>query len=416
MADQNTPDTGNEPDYLSMSDEEMLNTAPPVSGTPGSQAEGEPEGEDEAAKAAGAAATAQNEAGEGENEGEGGENTDPSAAAAADADAGKAAKEEGEQGAAESAEKQGQTPETDAGAEKKDKQEEKPTEKPTTEDKTVDFEAEYKKLLAPFKANGREVKVDSVDDAIALMQMGANYNKKMAALKPNLKLMKLLENNGLLDEGKLSFLIDLEKKNPQAINKLVKDAGINPLDLDADKAGEYQPKIHTVDDRQLALDTVLEDLQDSPAYARTLQVVSKEWDGQSKQVIAAEPQLLKVLHDHVASGVYDLISKEIERERMFGRLDGVSDIEAYKRVGDAIQARGGFNHLAPAAAAQKKPADDKPVVVAPKAKPADDGKLNDKRRAAAPARGAAPSSVKADFNPLALSDEEFAKLADPKYR
>ena len=89
-----------------------------------------------------------------------------------------------------------------------------------------DYKAEYLRLLAPFKANGKEIAVSTVDDAISLMQMGANYNKKMAGLKPSLKMLKLLENSGLLSEEKISYLIDLEKKNPAAINKLIKDSGI----------------------------------------------------------------------------------------------------------------------------------------------------------------------------------------------
>ena len=68
----------------------------------------------------------------------------------------------------------------------------------TTTD-TIDYKAEYERLTQSFKANGKEIAVANVDEAISLMQMGANYNKKMAALKPNLKLLKLLENNKLLD-------------------------------------------------------------------------------------------------------------------------------------------------------------------------------------------------------------------------
>ena len=41
------------------------------------------------------------------------------------------------------------------------------TEPAKVETSAVDFEAEYKRLLAPFRANGREVKVESVDDARA---------------------------------------------------------------------------------------------------------------------------------------------------------------------------------------------------------------------------------------------------------
>ena len=268
-------------------------------------------------------------------------------------------------------------------------------------------------MLAPFKANGREIQVKSVDDAVALMQMGANYNKRMAALKPNLKMLKLLENNGLLSEEKISYLIDLEKKNPAAINKLVKDSGLDPMDLDAEKAGEYKPKIHSVDDREIDLDTVLDEIQETPTYTQTLEIVSKKWDGASKQTVASTPQLLKVINDHVANGIYDLINQEVERERMFGRLNGLSDIEAYRRVGDAINARGGFNHLV---SNQGKP-NQEPVVVQPKPKAPADDKLNEKRRAASSTKPANVSTAAAsDFNPLALSDEEFSKLAEIRFR
>jgi hypothetical protein len=277
----------------------------------------------------------------------------------------------------------------------------------------VDYEAEYKRLIAPFKANGREIQVHSAEDAIALMQMGANYNKKMAALKPNLKIMKLLENNGLMSEEKLSFLIDLDKKNPAAINKLVQESGIDPMDLDATKAGEYRPKIHAVDDREIDLDTVLDEIQDTPTYARTLDVVSQKWDGASKQVISQTPQLLKVINAHMESGIYDLISKEVESERMFGRLNGLSDIESYRHVGDAIQARGGFNHLTDG---QVKTQPSSPVIVEPKPKKVEDDKLKDKRRAASSTKPVAPTTAIKDFNPLALSDEEFSKLADNRFR
>lgn len=278
-------------------------------------------------------------------------------------------------------------------------------------EKPIDYEAAYKQLTAPFKANGREIQVASVEDAVALMQMGANYNKKMAALKPNLKLMKLLENNGLLSEEKLSFLIDLEKKNPDAISKLVKDSGVDPLDLDASKAGDYKPSRHTVDDRELELDAVLDEIQGTEGYTRTLDVVSNQWDGPSKNVIANSPQVLRIINSHVQSGIFDLIVKEVESEKMFGRLSGLSDIEAYRQVGDAIQARGGFDHLAP----QGQRIQPKPVVVAPKPKMGDEGKRREKKLAASPSQPAVSPKAAGDFNPLAMSDEEFSKTVNSRF-
>ncbi len=122
-------------------------------------------------------------------------------------------------------------------------------------------------------------------------------------------------------------------------------------------------------------------------------------------------QLLKVINEHMQSGIYDLIAKELDSERMFGRLNGMSDIEAYRQIGDAIQARGGFNHLG---SAQGQPP-AKPVVVQPKPKTVDEERLKDKKRAASSTKPAAPSGLAKDFNPLALSDEEFSKLASKQY-
>lgn len=389
MADQNT-DQVEQPSYLGMSDEEIMNSSGPaeLSAVPAAEPVVD-EADDEPADTQATEAEA------------------PEATDADDEDAGTAAEED-----ADEADENKETVDTEAKApESEDKAED--TEKKSDEP-AVDFEAEYKRLLTPFKANGREIAVKSVDDAIALMQMGANYNKKMAALKPNLKLMKLLENNGLLSEDKIGFLIDLEKKNPAAINKLVKDSGIDPMDLDAEKASGYKQTAYTVDDREIELDTVLDDLQGTPSYNRTLEIVSTKWDAASKQVIAGNPQLLKVINGHVESGIYDLISKELESERLFGRLNGLSDIEAYRQIGDALHAKGAFNSLAQGSSQnQQKPATP-PVVVTPKPKVEDD-KLKDKRRAASSTKPAAPTSAPKDFNPLALSDEEFTKLVNKQF-
>lgn len=312
----------------------------------------------------------------------------------------------------ENAESSEEDAEEEASSEPADTEEESEEEDTSVANESaIDYKAEYERLLAPFKANGRDVKVSSVEDAVSLMQMGANYSKKMAALKPNLRLMKMLENSGLLNEEKLSYLIDLEKKDPAAISKLVNESGIDPLDLDSEKAKSYTPNSYTVDEKEVALDMVLDEIQETPSYSRTIDIVSNKWDRNSKQAIANTPQILKVINDHVERGIYDVIVKEVENERMFGRLGDISDLEAYRQVGDSIQARGGFDHLG----RQNQTPPTAPKVVAPKPKKAEDPNIRDKRRAASTPKAAVAASTPADFNPLALSDEEFSKVANTKF-
>lgn len=269
----------------------------------------------------------------------------------------------------------------------------------------LDYKREYEKLTAPFRANGKDIQVANVNDAITLMQQGANYNKKMAGLKPNLKLMKMLENNDLLDESKLSFLIDLNQKNPEAVKKFIKDSGIDPLEIDTEETTEYTPNTYTVNDKELELDSVLDDIRDTQSFNSTVDIISNKWDASSKKVLIEEPSLIKVINDHVSMGIYDQITHVIENERMLGRLQGLSDIEAYKQVGDAIQAVGGFN----------KPKADNVLSEKPVNKAQDDPTLKSRKKAASPTKSAPSRKAQSNFNPLSISDEEFEKIANSNY-
>ncbi len=272
----------------------------------------------------------------------------------------------------------------------------------------VDSKKELERLYAPFKANGKDMQIDSVDDAINLMKMGANYNKKMAGLKPALKIVKMLENNGLMDETALSYLIDLHKKNPEAISKLLKDSGTDPLDIDLEKATEYKPSTYNVNDSEMELDAVLDDIRDTPAFKDTIDIISNKWDESSKKVLFSTPSLIKTINEHVEAGIYETVSKVVERERMLGRLSGLSDLDAYRQVGDAIQANGGFGQ--PPEVTPKANVEVKPVV-----KPSIDPKLISRKKAASTTKGTVSSKPLDSYNPLSLSDDEFENSATSKY-
>lgn len=360
---------------LEMSDEEIMNLDPTTFAAAPQEEEQEEDQEEE------------EPAGESEPEGD-------------DEPAGEEVTPEGED---EPAKEEGEDKDSPA-SEDKAKEEAEPAPKEET-----DYKAEYEKILAPFSANGKQMQVQSAEEAITLMQMGANYNKKMAALKPNLKLLKLLENNGLLSEEKLSFLIDLDKKNPDAITKLVKDSGLDPLEMDVSKS-DYKPNTYTVHDREVELDSVLSDIQDTPTYSKTISIVGNKWDGESKKIIVENPQLIKVINDHMASGVFDLISNEVDRQRALNRLNGVSDIEAYRLVGDEMHNRGALRSASQPA--QKAPGTVRePVPTKPAAQNQD---TRSKKLAASTPKAAAPVKNDQDFNPLALSDEDFAKIGNPR--
>lgn len=273
----------------------------------------------------------------------------------------------------------------------------------------INYEAEHKALLAPFKANGRDIQVANVEEARQLMQMGANYNKKMQAMKPHLATLRMLEN-AKLGEQELSFLIDIHRKDPAAINKLVKDSGIDPLDLTAEKAADYKPKSHKPSDTEVELESVLADLDGSEGLPKTIDIVTTKWDAASKGVVAQNPHLLKIVNGHVESGIYDLIAAEVDRRKTFGQLSGLSDFDAYRQVGDEMNASDKFAHLT-GSSPKGQQTTAAQVITTPDPKKADDDKRKEQKRGAAPAKAVAATVAKnPDFNPLSMSDEEFAKL------
>lgn len=288
------------------------------------------------------------------------------------------------------------------------KQEEKaPSEEVTTEEEgkspeqeaeaTIDYEAGFKEIMAPFKANGKEIKLNNPKEAIQLMQMGANYTKKMQALQPHLKTMQMLENHGLLDEGKLSYLIDLSKNNPQAIQKLIKDSGIDPLDIDSEDKSDYKPNDYTVPDAEFVFRRVADEVSNTQEGSDLLAEVGKQWDDQSKRAIFADPKILTVMTEQRGNGIYQIIVDEIDRRKTFGQLGNVPFVQAYLEVGQELHQQ---NKLV---VPQAKVVDTR---TAPPKAPA--VKNDAKAKAAAPTR-ATPTKVKEDFNPLAMSDEEFMK-------
>jgi hypothetical protein len=282
--------------------------------------------------------------------------------------------------------------------------------KPAEQSTTVDYKEAYGQIMAPLKANGKTIELRSIDELRSLAQMGANYTRKMQDIAPHRKILLMLENNGLLDESKLSFYIDLEKKNPEAIKKLVAESGIDPLEIDTSVPAKYQASNHTVTDEELGFRSVLDEVCASPEGQQTVAVINSTWDQASKEQLWKDPSLISVFHQQRENGIYARITSEVERLKALGQIPvGTSFLSAYKLVGDHLHASNAFADLvkpSPSNQAVHTPAVPTPVAVktvtpkAPVVNPA---------VAAASTPRSTPKRAQTIVNPLAVSDEDFMK-------
>lgn len=400
-------------DVLSMSDEDFLKlNGPPAADTPAAgtdNQEGQTSAEDQQAAADAAAAEEQakdetaeaerlaaeeaaakdtSNSGKVEGEVNGEQGAPGSEATTTDPAAGQAAKDEGGKGEGAAV-----VPGSEA----------------STETATPDYEGFYKSIMAPIKANGKTIELKDPKEAIQLMQMGANYTRKMQALAPHRKVLMMLENNNLLDEGQLAFAIDLVvKKDPEAIKKLLKDAKVDPLEIDTNVEPTYREGNHRVSDDEAAFVTALDDLRSNQGGNDTLKVINDHWDQASKDVLWKDPSVMQVIHEQRVSGVYDRVAAEVERQKTLGAIPAqVPFLQAYKMVGDQLAQAGKFADLATATTASTATTTAQPVVTrAATPKPAI--KNGDKVSAAAATR-TTPKTAEVKVNPLSMSDEDFMK-------
>ena len=209
-----------------------------------------------------------------------------------------------------------------------DKKKEKTATKETTpkqEVKEEDLKAIHAAIFKPFKANGKEIAPKTVEDVISLMQMGANYTKKMQLMAPMKKAVESL-NKASIGEEDLNFLIDVHKGDKEAIKKLLEKHEVDPLDLDMESTN-YVPKNNIASDEDVEFTDVIQDIQSS--LPKIQEILSKQWDNKSKDLLLKDPTLMKALHEEIEMGRFDEVQNRLELERTFGRYKGKSDVEAY---------------------------------------------------------------------------------------
>ena len=288
---------------------------------------------------------------------------------------------------------------------------EDPTDNVEDETGTVQSEINYKdfyeKATSPFKAAGQNVELKSPEELIQLAQKGLDYTRKLQELSPHRKLLMSLEQNEMLSEEHVNYLIDLKNKNPDAIKKLIKESGIDPWELSSleDEEVNYQPNSNIVTDAQVVMKEKIQENWNLPYGQDTLNEI-KTWDVASKNSIAEDPSLISLFREQKETGVYDLITAEANRLRQIGSISAnTSFIEAYVMAGNSLD-MGNQQQTANAPIQNQVPSQPhNPRLGATPNRPL----ASSAARAAAPPKKTVEKKSTKLPNPFTLSDEEFLK-------
>lgn len=190
-----------------------------------------------------------------------------------------------------------------------------------------------------FKANGKEYEFSGeeiVEQFPKIFGQAMDYTKKMQAIKPWRKTIDALEGAELAHED-VSLMIDVLKGDKGAINEIIKRTGVDTLDLKDDEDKPYVANDYGRDDRALAIKDVVDSISQDDEYSTTHGILSNEWDDQSWQTMSENPEMIKLLHLDVKSGMYQQLQPIAEKMKVFAG-GSKTDLECYKEAAQQFYA------------------------------------------------------------------------------
>ena len=299
-----------------------------------------------------------------------------------------------------------QSQEVDSGKQESDTKDTAEQNTENQETTQIDYKAFYEAVTQDYKASGKTMPgVKEPEKFIKALQMATDYALKTAALKPALKRVKMLEE---VSDEDLAEMLDFKKRNPEVIKKALKEANIDPVELDMDKVN-YVPQVQMISDSEYDFRETVDELSKDAKFNDTRQLILSGLDAKSKELALTDTKVLKALHQEVVSGRIEQIQAKALELRTFGSVDSsITDLELYATIARQMdQNSSTITQSNPSAVSAQVVSNTQTKQVTKEPNP----ELEDKR-ARAGIQTKPQSKVVKKYDPTKLSDDEFLKLLE----
>ncbi len=278
---------------------------------------------------------------------------------------------------------------------------------PSSEDESAAKNKVQPPQVHKFKANGKEYEFtgqELVEQFPKVFGQAMDYTKKMQAIKPWRKTIDALDQ-AKLSHDDVSLMIDVLKGDKTAITEVLQRTGVDTLDLDTEENSHYVAKSYGRDAQAIAIQDVVDTISQDPEYKVTHGILSNDWDDRSWQTVSQNPEMIRLLHQDVKSGMYQQLQPMAEKVKVFSG-GTKSDLDCYKEAAQQF-----FQRKAAQEAVEKRNVMEKAEatrlqkIKAETAQRKATKKASMKRKAAAPTAGTRAGSGVIDY--LDDSDEAF---------
>lgn len=265
------------------------------------------------------------------------------------------------------------------------------------ESKEYDFSAIPRDQIMPndIHVNGMTVKA-TMEELEAGFKKGMNYTQKMQEIAPHRKDMNLMTEHGLSTDD-LNLLIEAKKGNKEALGKLIANAKVDVLELDAEASQDYTPENYAKDVPNVEMEQIKNEILADTEIAPSVETALQSMPEDMYQMVSSNAMGMNSLYSDMKSGMYEKVMPEVMKQQaLYGMQEPT--IQTYLKVAKQYFGQG-----------EQEPTPQEKVLAQPE--PTTDKELNNKRRNA----GTTPQAKKTNQDSFIqddldnMSDDDFEK-------
>ena len=201
----------------------------------------------------------------------------------------------------------------------------------------VDTNPNDSKILIDF-GDGK-VEADNIEELTTIASKALKDKNRFDRHKDDIAILQGIKEQGLSDQD-LYLLVEAKKGNKQAIAKLLKEANVDPFDLDteAEDIDSYKPNEYKVDPKVMEVKSIIDDVkQDETAFKTFNYVLNNDFSETDRAKAFEDPSLLSFIGELTKSKVFDQIAPSYTKRKVMGENPISALISSYDDFNKSIE-------------------------------------------------------------------------------
>jgi len=199
-------------------------------------------------------------------------------------------------------------------------------------EETTDVDTEpndNSKILIDF-GDGK-IEANNIDELKTIASKALKDKTRYDRNKEQLAVLEGVKEQGLSEQD-LYLLVEAKKGNKQALAKLLKEANVDPFELDPEEldVDGYKPNEYKVDPKIVEVKSIIDDVKQNETAFKTFNyMLNNEFNESDRAKAFEDPNLLSFLGETIKSGVFDKIAPNYTKRKIMGENPISAYIDAY---------------------------------------------------------------------------------------